>query len=327
MKPAISMTGRRQVMLAAAGWVAALKTYAQTKSRVRVVGVLVRDTVADGDVQWFSGELSKLGWPLGSVTFEFRGAGEPLARFPELARELVGRGVDLIMVPGGTSAVLAAKDATNTIPILAIGMGDPIRYGLAKSLDQPSRNVTGIADSDLEQGKWLELSHELLPSATRIAVVADSSNVSYSGYSRGFENAARRLGLKLQMVPVANRDGIVPAFEAMKHQRAEVVILASSVAWGERDILEWAASSNLPVVAANSLAAEHGAVISYTFDVRAVFQRAAVFVDKLLRGVKPGDLPFETPTRYELIINKKSDKNLALPVPQSLLLRADKLIE
>lgn len=198
-----SLDSRRDVVLGLLGLVGSSAAWPQAQ-RVRLVGVLNRQVVTDADVRFFSGALRDLGWSLGSVTFVIRGAGQSLDRFPELARELVGRGVDLIMVPGGVSANLAAKQATTTIPILAIGVVDPVKYGLATSLAHPGGNVTGLTIAAVNAGKWIQLARELIPGATRIAAMADPANVSYAEYVHQFEVAAREAGIDLQLLPISS---------------------------------------------------------------------------------------------------------------------------
>jgi len=233
------------------------------------------------------------------------------------------------MVSAGVTSALAAKEATSTIPILAIGVADPVKFGLVASLARPGGNVTGIAGPVPDWGKYLELAREAVAGATRVAVIANPSSVVYSDYVAQNEAAARQLGLKLQMIPVAEATELAPAFEAMKRARAEVLVFGPDRLFLANlpEILERARAAGLPAVSSMRPAVLGGALLHYGIDGRAVVREAAAYAGRILRGTKPADLPFEQPMRYELVINLKVAKTLGLQIPKSLLLRADEVIE
>nr|HET7858769.1 ABC transporter substrate-binding protein [Caldimonas sp.] len=323
---------RRRLLLATSACLAPTLTFAQPAARTRVVGVLGNVHPDDpGDpFRLFVAALVELGWVEGrTVTFVYRGADQPYERFPELARELVRLGVDLIVVTAGVTAALAAKAATATIPILAIGVADPVKFGLVASLAHPGGNVTGFASTSTDWGKYLELTHEAVPGASRVAIIANPGNVGYADYAAANETAARQLGLRLQLLPVAQPGDLAAAFEAMRRERAEALVFGPDRVFlaSIREIVERAQAQALPVIAPVRSAAQAGALISYGLDGRAMLRLAASYADRLLKGTKPADLPIEQPTRFELVVNLKAANTLGLKVPSSLRLRADEVIE
>jgi putative ABC transport system substrate-binding protein len=304
---------------------------AQTNRRIRRVGILGNVAPADDPLhRSFVAAMSELGWHEGKeIAYDYRGAEQRYERLPELARELAALNVDLIVVSAGVTAALAAKQATATIPILAVGVADPVKFGLVASLARPGGNVTGIAGAVPDWGKYLELAHEAVAGATRVAVIANPTSVVYADYVAQNEAAARQLGLKLQMIPVASTDEIGPAFDVMKRQRAEVLVFGPDRIFQSNlnEILERARASRLPVLTTMRPAANGGALLTYGLHGMAFIRQAAEYSDRLLRGAKPADLPFAQPTRYELVINRKTAKTLGLTIPRALLLRADEVIE
>jgi putative ABC transport system substrate-binding protein len=327
------MTQRRDLLLAAWGLLAPIAGHAQGAGRVRRIGILgsAPQSAAAGNLMpVFIGALRDLGWSEGkAVAFEYRWAEQHYERFPALARELVELGVDLIVVTSGVTAALAAKQATATIPILAIGVADPVKFGLVASFARPGGNVTGFMAPLADWGKYLELAREAVPGATRIAVIGNPTNVVYADYVAQNETAARQLGLKLQMIPVARADELAPAFEAMKRAHADALVFGPDGVYAANmpEIFDRARANLLPVIGPFRPAAEMGAVATYGADFRYIFRQAASYADRLLRGTKPADLPIEQPARFELIINLKAAKALGITIPQSVLLRADEVIE
>ena len=323
---------RREFLLASLALLTPVAAYAQPAGHMRRIGVLgnVPQTIAGELMPAFIKALRDLGWSEGkAVAFEYRWAEQHYERFPALASELVALGVDLIMVTAGTTAALAAKQTTATIPILVLSAADPVKFGLVASLSRPGGNVTGLTQPMADWGKFLELAREAVIGATRIAILANPTNVVHADYVTQNQAAARQLGLTLQMIPVARSDELAPAFEAMKRARAEALVFAPDGVFFSNltEILERARAIRLPVIAPIRAAAQMGAVVSYGFDIRYVFRRAAAYADSILRGVKPADLPIEQPTRFEVVVNLKTAKALGLAIPQSLLLRADEVIE
>jgi len=218
---------RRRLMLASMALLSPALSRAQPAGRPRVMGILVAARPAGGNdpMLMFIAALAELGWVDGkTITIVRRSAELRYDSFPERARELVDVGVDLLVVNAGVTGTLAAKQATSTIPILAIGVADPVKFGLVATLARPGGNVTGFAATTTEWGKYLELAREAVPSAGRVAVIANPTNVSYQDYVTANESAARQLGFLLQMIPVSRADQLVAAFEAMKRERADVLI-------------------------------------------------------------------------------------------------------
>ena len=326
------MKGRRELLVASLAVLAPITSYAQSVGRVRRIGVLgnvAPPANAGSPIQVFVATLRDLGWiEAKTVAFDYRWAQQHYERYPALAQELVKLGVDLIMVTGGVTAALAAKQATTTIPILAVAIADPVKFGLVASFARPGGNVTGIAQPLADWGKWLELAREAVAGATRIAVIGNPTNIVYADYVAQNEAAARQLGLKLQMIPVAQVDQLAPAFEAMKVAHADALVVGTDNLYFSNltEILERARASRLPVIAPFRPAADMGALVAWGFDIRFAFRRAAAYADSILRGTRPADLPMEQPSRFELVINLKTAKALGLTIPQSMLQRADEVI-
>jgi len=327
------MNARRRLLLLPCAWCLATATGAQPQARLRRIGILGNArplAMATSPLQTFVDALRELGWTEGrTVSFEYRWAEQRYERFAELARELVAIEPDLIVVTSGVTAALATKQATTRIPILAVAIADPVKFGLVASLAHPGGNVTGLMQPLPDWGKFLELAREAVPGATRIAVIGNPTNVVYPDYAAENEAAARRLGLKLQMIAVAQRDQLASAFEAMVATRAEVLVFGPDSVFINAigEILERARALKLPVIGPTRPAAEQGAVVAYSADIHPVFRQAAAYADRLLRGARPADLPIEQATRFELTINLKAARALGLTIPQSLLLRADAVIE
>ena len=324
---------RRRLLFASCAVLLPGLASAQPVPRPRVIGVLgvARPSEGGNDpMRMFVAALADLGWVEGkTISFAWRGSEPRYDSFPEHARELVGLGVDLIVVNAGVTAALAAKQATATIPILAVGIADPVKFGLVASLARPGGNVTGFAATTTDWGKYLELAREAVVGATRIAVIANPTNVGYADYVAANEVGARQLDLRLQMIPVSAAAEFGAAFDAMKRERADVLIFGPDRVFfaGMGDILERARATGIPVITPFRGAAERGALISFGLDVRDMLRNAAGYADRLLRGAKPAELPIQQPTRFELIVNLKTAKALNLRIPQSLRLRADELIE
>ena len=327
------MKGRRELLVASLAVFAPIASYSQSVGRVRRIGVLgnvAPPANAGSPIQVFIATLRDLGWiEAKTVAFDYRWAQQRYESFPALAQELVNLGVDLIMVTAGVTAALAAKEATSTIPILAVAVADPVKFGLVASFARPGGNVTGIAQPLADWGKWLELARDAVAGATRIAVIGNPTNIVYADYVAQNDAAARQLGIELQMIPVAQVDQLAPAFEAMRVAHADALVVGTDNLYLSNlaEILERARASRLPVIAAFRPAADMGALVAWGFDIRYAFRRAAAYADSILRGARPADLPMEQPARFELVINLKTAKALGLTIPQSMLLRADEVIE
>src|SRR5262245_55985252 len=264
-----------------------------------------------------------------NVAFEQRWVNGQVARRPVLAGELVSLKLDMIVTATGDAA-LAAKRATSTIPIVFATAPDPVRLGLVTSLANPGGNVTGVTSlsSDLA-GKRLELLKQLVPRASRIAVLNDPENRSSEFILKGAESVAKSQGVAVQTVDVRGQKEFEAAFSAMKRDRADAVILGVNTPFlvHRRRIAELAVAHRLPMMAPTKEYAEAGALVSYGTDYPDQFRRVAMYVDKILKGAKPSDLPIEQPTKFELVVNLKTAKAIGLTVPQSVLGRADEVIQ
>ena len=270
--------------------------------------------------------LRELGYVEGqTLLIEWRFADERSERAATLATELVGRGVDLIVaVPG--PAGLAAQSATRTVPIVVIAAGDPIGMGLVKSLAQPGGNVTGTSFNMTEvTGKHLELLRELLPRLNRVAFLTsrEVSNVLLPE----MENAAKRLKVQIQIVTAESPGELSGAFSAITKERAEAVIVRPIDSPHYGKLVEFAAKRRLPTVSWARSLPEAGGLMSYGPAVAPGARRAAAYVDRILEGAKPADLPVEQPTKFDLVVNLKTARALGLTIPPSLLQRADQVIE
>jgi putative ABC transport system substrate-binding protein len=270
------------------------------------------------------------GWVEGqNITFEYRFAEGNLARLPELAAELVRLKVDVI-VPGSTSAALAAKNATKTIPIVMVITGDPVASGLVASLARPSGNVTGVTalGEDLS-GKRLEVLREAVPGVSRVAVLTNPAYADTEPFLKGTERAARTSRVQLRMVEVRDPAELEKAFAAMSREHAGAFVVGTDPFFNtnRRRIVELAAKNRLPAMYGLREYVDDGGLMFYGASLPDMYRHAATYVDKILRGAKPADLPVEQATRFELVINLKTAKALRLAIPPSLLLRADQVID
>jgi len=273
--------------------------------------------------------LRALGWVEGrNLKIEYRSAENRPERHDKLARELVALSVDLI-VAISTNAVTEAKTATSSIPIVMLSGYDPVKFGLVASLGRPGGNVTGVAFPTIDWGKWLELVRETLSSATRVAVIGNPSNRLYGDYVAQNEAAAKLLGLRLQMLPVARAEQFDEAFVAIKREKADALVVGPDSLYISRmqEISDRASTSRVPLIGPDQRAAEMGALIGYGYDGRDIWRRLPIYIDRILRGAKPSDLPVEQPNKFELVVNLKTAKALGLTIPQTLLRRADEVIQ
>jgi putative ABC transport system substrate-binding protein len=306
---------------------------AQQAGKVYRIGLLDYSALDDARQAWwtaFRQRMRELGYVEGqNVTFEVRSAHGDDNRLPKLVAELVGLKVDVI-VTGGTNAAVAAKRGTSTIPIVTASGADPVAVGVVASLRQPGGNVTGMTSINSElAGKRLDLLKSLAPRASRIAILWDERNVGSRLGVDGTEAAARTAGLTIHSVPVSSAAGLEAAFATLGRGHAgALIVVASPPLFADRKrIAELAVKHRLPTVAGSREYVEAGGLASYGADYADLFRRAATFVDKILKGARPGDLPIEQPTKFELVINLKTAKALGLTIPQSLLGRADEVIQ
>ena len=281
-------------------------------------------------VEAFRQGLRELGYVEGqNINIEYRWAEGKHERLTGLAAELVSLKVG-IMVVHGTAAVLAARQASTTIPVLCFACGDLVGTGLVASLARPDGNITGLTLITPEvSGKRLELLKEIVPGLTRVAVLFNPGNPVSGPELRETEAAARSLGLQLQALGVKDPDEFDSAFSSMRRERADaVIVLSDAMFYGRRrHIADLAAANRLPAISFTGEFAASGGLMAYGPDVFALARRAATYVDKILKGAKPADLPVEQPTKFELVVNLKTAKALGLTIPQSVLIRADYVIQ
>jgi len=281
-------------------------------------------------VEAFEQGLHELGYTLGSnIAIEYRYADGKEDRLPALVADLVRLRVDII-VAGGGNATLAAKNATKTIPIIISGASDPVGTGLVASLARPGGNITGLTgiSPDLS-GKRLELLKEVIPGVSRVAVLLYRDNSVATLLLKETEAAAQPLGLQLQILQVNDSSELQNVFETIKKGRSEAIDILSSAffsAW-RKEIVELAARVRLPAMYVDSTFIDAGGLMSYGANIPDMYRHAATFVDKILKGRKPADLPVEQPTKFEFIVNLKAANQIGLTIPPNVLARADKVIK
>jgi putative tryptophan/tyrosine transport system substrate-binding protein len=264
-----------------------------------------------------------------TIVIEYRYAENRNDRLPELAAELVRLNVDVI-VAAGTLAPLAAKQATTTIPIVMTSAGDPLENGLVVSLAQPGGNVTGFSlmMSDVG-GKRLELLKELVPGLSRVAVLWNSTNPYPTIVLKETRDAARTLGIEVQSLEVKGPADFATVFRLAKQNRPDAIFTIDDplIISQLKQILDFAAANRLPAIYSIREFAAAGGLMAYGASIPDLYHRAATYVDKILRGAKPGEIPVEQPTKFDLVINLNTAKALGLTVPQTLLIAADEVIE
>jgi putative ABC transport system substrate-binding protein len=283
------------------------------------------------DIEPFRRGLRELGYVEGkNITIEYRFAEGKLDRLPDLATALVRLNVDVILAAGGTPAIIAAKNATREIPIVFPTAGDPVALGVVASLVRPGGNITGLTIRVPEfGGKRLELLKEMIPRARRVGVLGQEANAANALEFKEMQPAASALGLELHHVKVQSLDDLELAFSKMTDTvRAAALFLQSAVFFRENRerIANLAIRSRLPSIHTDKWWAEAGGLMSYGSDVPELYRRAAIYVDKILKGAKPADLPVEQPTKFELVINLKTAKQIGLTIPPNVLARADRVI-
>ena len=278
---------------------------------------------------FFKEAMQALGYGEAELSIESRYAEGDSQRLPALAAELVRTSPE-ILVTGSAAAAVAAKQATSSIPIVTIFTADPVGSGLAASLARPGGNLTGLSNiMEDTAGKELELLKTVAPNATRIAILTNPGNPAHPKELQGAREAAAALGAELVPVEIRAPGEIDNAFAAIKSGDANaLVVLADPLLTAQaRPIADFAVKEKLPAIYGLRLHVMAGGLMSFGPDLKDSYQRAAVYVDKILKGAKPADLPIEQPTKVELVINMKAAKVLGLTVLQSLLVRADKVIE
>jgi putative tryptophan/tyrosine transport system substrate-binding protein len=306
----------------------------QSTSTIRRIGILLPESVptaeARGLLEAFRQGLKELDWVEGqNIAFEYRSADGKEDALPKIAAELVQLRLDAILAEG-TAAIQAAKDATQSIPIVMATSNDPVASGLIASLNQPGGNVTGLSLQSSElAGKRLQLLTEIVPKLARLVVLSNPTNPSHALAVQQMRAAAQSFGIGLHVVEASAPDKFESAFATVAAVRAvSLVVLPDGMFFGQhRRIVALTTASHLPALFPEKEVAEAGGLMAYGPSIPASFRRAAAYVDKILRGGKPADLPVEQPTKFELAINLKTAKTLGLAVPQTLLVAADEVIE
>jgi putative ABC transport system substrate-binding protein len=277
----------------------------------------------------FTDRLRELGWIEGrNLVIESRWAEGRDERFPALIRELIERKVDVIVITGSAGAV-AAKQTTSTVPIVVAGMGDPLESGLAQTLARPGGNLTGFSVQNAEgmPGKWLELVKGSVPGVAEVAVLLTPSNPLAAVYEKRFREAASVQGLNIRFLPIARVEELERVFrQAREEAQAAVVIPEAFTMYHRNKITGLAAKYRLPTIYGLLEFADVGGLMAYGVDMNVVWQGTATYVDKILRGARPAEMPIEQPTQFYLAVNLKTAKALGLTIPQPILLRADQVI-
>ena len=302
----------------------------QTGKVPRIAFLLASSPGADSRVEGFRQGLRELGYIEGkNIAIEWRYAEGKEDRLPKLAAELVQLNVEII-VTDGTNVTRAAKSATKTVPIVMASDADPIGNGFIASLARPGGNVTGLINllTGLS-GKRLELLKEAIPGISRVGVIWNPENPSSVSGFRETQEAAQVLAMQLQSLEVRGPDEFEGAFQATTKRQAQALsVVSDSLMFNNRRrLLELAAKHRLPTMHTQSLWVEAGALMSYGTYFPDLYRRAATYVDKILRGAKPADLPVEQPMKFELVINLKTAKQIGLTIPPNVLARADKVIK
>jgi putative ABC transport system substrate-binding protein len=316
----------------AAAW--PLAAHAQQAQRMRRIGVLMyndeNDPVWKPYVSTFTQALAGLGWSDGrNLRMDLRWPGPDINRIRALAQELVRLQPDIILT-SGTVPTTALQRETRTIPIVFANAADPVASGIVERLDRPGRNVTGFGMIEATLGgKWLELLSEIAPGLKRAAIMSNPDIAATSVYMPSFETAAAALKVVPIIAPVHSDVEIEAAIVALGREPGGglVVIPDVTTTVHRAPIILAAARNNVPTVYGLSLYARDGGLLSYGNDPVDMWRRAATYVDRILRGAKPGDLPVQLPTKFEMVVNRKTATALGLAIPPSILLRADEVIE
>jgi len=311
-----------------------LAARAQQTDRVRRIGVLTNFAESDPEAQtWataFQEELQRLEWGQGrNIWIVHRWAGDRQDRLPTYAVELAGMALDVI-VAAGSPSLAALHRATRTIPIVFVQVSDPVKLGFVASLARPGGNIAGFVNFEHSiGGKWLELLKDAAPGATRVAVIFDPDNPGNAPYLQAIEAAAPSFGVQLTLIGVRNASEIERAIDAFAHEpRGGLIVLPNGPTILHRDlIIALAGRRRLPAVYAYRVFTRAGGLISYGVDIRDQYRRAAGYVDRILKGAKPGDLPVQLSTKFELVVNLKTMKTLGLTISEPFLQQADEVIE
>ena len=305
-------------------------SFAQAPAALRRIGVTAAGSAPSPAVEVLRKRLAELGWVEGrNLQMDVRYSEGDTTRYAGFMADFVKQKVDLIVAGGGV--VRAAMNATSTIPIVVPLMADPVAHKFVASLARPGGNVTGMSIVDTElNAKRIEMLRELLPAAQRLAVLHESDVGSSSGYRLDVVHTAAKVkGFQVQVVNAHRVEDFAGVFETLAKSKAQaLLILPSSVFNMQRsELVRLAAQAHLPVIYEHAAFTEAGGLISYGANFLDMYKQSATYVDKILRGAKPADLPVQQPTHYDLVLNLKTAKALGLKFPQTLMVRADRVIE
>jgi putative ABC transport system substrate-binding protein len=315
---------------AAAAW--PLAVHAQQAGKVYRIGMVetISEALNAANLAAFRKSLRELGYIEGqNLVIEYRSADGHAERFPDLATQLVDLKVDLILTRG-TPASLAAKNATATIPVIMTAVSEPFGSGLVAGLAHPGGNVTGMSSfATMLDAKRVELLREAVPGIVRIATFLNMGNPVQFGEWQEIETAAQSTGIQPQLLDVRRVEDIAPGFLAASRQQADALVVGIDAVMqaNAKVITELAAKHRLPAIYASRVFIEAGGLLAYGVSYPDLYRRAAIYVDKIVKGAKPADLPIEQPIKFELVINLKTAKTLGIEIPAALLARADEVIE
>ena len=320
------------IVSSAAVWPLTAQTQQPTLT-IRRIGILLPESAPTAEARGWLGAfrqgLKEMGWIDGqNIAFEYRSA-DRMDALPKIAAELVQLRLDVILAEG-TEAIQAAKDATQSIPIVMAISNSPVASGFVASLNQPGGNVTGLSRQSSElAGKRLQLLTEIVPKLARLVVLSNPTNPSHALLAQQMRDAAQSFGVGLDVVEASAPDKLDSAFATVAAARADsLVVLPDGMFFGQhRRIVALTAASHLPALFPEREVAEAGGLMAYGPSIPASFRRAAAYVDKILRGAKPADLPVEQPTKFEFVINLKTAKTLGLTISNQMQLLADEVIE
>ncbi len=328
------MNNRRKLLVTlgagALAFAAPPGSFGQQQGKVWRVGILspTSASLSSPNTGAFLKGMRELGYVEGkNLVIEWRFADGKLERLPDLAAELVQLKVDIIVTAGAT-AISAAQKATTTIPIVMASTGDPVGSGFVKSLARPGGNITGLSNmaGDIA-AKFIDLLRSVVPKLSRVAMLTPST--TYGELSKSVQAAAQKAGVKTLVAEASTPQEIENAFSMMVREKADAVFVGSPTVFAQqhRQIAELALKYRMPSLFQDRVTVEAGGLMSYGQKLTDSYQRSATYVDKILKGAKPGDLPVEQPVSFELVVNLKTAKALGLTIPQSVLLRADEVIQ
>jgi putative ABC transport system substrate-binding protein len=322
------MNRRDAVISLLALGVAPLAAKAQPAGRVFRIGFVRAGRPPDSWVAGFRQGLQELGYVEGrNLIIDFRFTEGSAEQLPGLIEELMRLKVDLIIAAASPPA-LAAQKLTRTLPIVFVGVIGPVELGLVASLPRPGGNITGLATTSADfSGKRLEILKDLVPALKRVAVLWHPAIPSGKAQMMAAEAAARKLGVQVQSLPINSPDDLAPAFKSARGAGALLQLDSPFILAHRARVVEHAMTSRLPAIYGFSEVVEAGGLMSYGVDYQDFYRRAATHVDKIFKGAKPSDIPVEQPTKYELVINMKTAKAMGIKISQSILFRADRLIE